>query len=112
MLMAVLAIEWSLLVHGFLHLHYDICDVDNFSISGDQHSLKQNMSNLQHLEESHLESVHNISSKKDIVDDEQQLETFGEHLNNVTQRQINIKCNPAWPWININLHRWIIMVIF
>ena len=25
MLSSVLAIEWSILVHGFLHLHYDVC---------------------------------------------------------------------------------------
>jgi len=104
MLMAVLAIEWSLLVHGFLHLHYDICHVDNFSTS-DQYSLNQNISSLYHLEESydqgsdHLENLNN----KDIIDEHQL--GMEEHLND-TQRQ-NINCNPSWPWININLHSMI-----
>ena len=108
MLMAVLAIEWSLLVHGFLHLHYDICHVDNFSTS-DQYSLNQNISSLYHLEESydqgsdHLENLNN----KDIIDEHQL--GMEEHLND-TQRQ-NINCNPSWPWININLHRWKIMMV-
>ena len=112
MLMAVLAIEWSLLVHGFLHLHYDVCDVDNFSIS-DQQSIGKNISNLQHLEESydqgsdHLESLHNISLHNKEIIDEQQL-GMDEHLND-TQHQ-NINCNPSWPWININLHRWMMMI--
>ena len=108
MLMAVLAIEWSLLVHGFLHLHYDICHLDNFSIISDQHSLNQNISNLQHSEGSydqgsnHLESLHDSN----IIDEHQS--GLEEHLNNTQQQNIN--CNPSWPWININLHRWIMII--
>ena len=92
MLMAVLAIEWSLLVHGFLHLHYDVCDLDNQTLSFSQ---EQNISSShQHVEERHdlgpdfLESI-----RKD-------------NLDNFPEKNISKdNCNPSWPWININLHR-------
>ena len=95
MLMAVLAIEWSLLVHGFLHLHYDVCNLDNQTLSFSQ---KENISSShQHVGErldlgpDFLESMNNISK---------------DNLDNFSEQNISKdNCNPSWPWININLHR-------
>ena len=85
MLMAVLAIEWSLLVHGFLHLHYDVCDLDNQTLSFSQ---EQNISSShQHdLGPDYLESI------------------TKDNLDNFPEKNIS-NCYPSWPWININLHR-------
>ena len=87
MLMAVLAIEWSLLVHGFLHLHYDVCDLDNQTLSFSQ---EQNISSShQHdLGPDYLESI------------------TKDNLDNFPEKNISKdNCYPSWPWININLHR-------
>ena len=89
MLMAVLAIEWSLLVHGFLHLHYDVCDLDNQTLSFSQ---EENISSShQHVEErldlgpDYLESMSNISK---------------DNLDNFSEQNISKdNCNPSWPWI-------------
>ena len=113
MLMAVLAIEWSLLVHGFLHLHYDVCDVNNFGVNSDQNSVSlvgQNASNLQERYDD-LESLHNIDNEDITNDDRFQIE---DHINATEQGNIRIsqnRCNPSWPWININLHRSIAMMM-
>ena len=103
MLMAVLAIEWSLLVHGFLHLHFDVCDGDMFNAG----ALQKNISDVQHLADQgskDFESLFNNSNEKI---DEHQLGMGGDL--NETQHQNN-NCNPSWPWININLHRWMMMI--
>ena len=77
MLMAVLAIQWSLLVHGFLRLHYDVCDVVE---EGEEEH--QNGHELEHEHDEAHEHEHPVG-------------------------RYNLNCHPNWPWINLNLHSMI-----